>query len=475
MWSAWNPARLTSESKFPAVAALVILAIFAAATLYVTLHHEPWRDEADSWLVVRDASLIEIFDWTRNAGTPALWYVLLKPLIWLGLPFEAQGLFHVALAWAGAALLLFRSPFTRLMQILILGSYYIAYEYAVIARSYVLNVVLCFLLAAWYPTRHERPIRYAIAIALLFNANVHGGVIAAVLAVMFFFERPRSWTALAIMAAGAIAAAWQLRPAPDASFPHVIRIIRPDVAWQSLGTGFFPGIPLIAGNAAAVLLVILLASSMRRRRDALILFALSVVLLNILYVLVWFGGYRHAGLMFLSALLAIWIARELPSDALTAVTAVLFHIALAVSVSFAVRMATADVRFDFSGAREMGLFIRDNGLDRYEIAAHDIHPAEAVLPWIPEKKLWYAAMNRYGTYMRWNGEEEIGHNMPYDVVIAQAVQHFAPSGKPWLLLLNLPLRDPERRGFRLVDRTRGPVYRHLDERYWLYEWVGSTR
>jgi hypothetical protein len=475
MWSAWSPARLTTDSKLPRVAALAILAIFAIATLYVTVHHEPWRDEADSWLVVRDASIVELFHWTRNVGTPALWQLLLKPLVVLGLPFEAQGILHVALAWAAAAVLLFRSPFTRLTQILLLGSYYLAYEYAVIARSYVLTVLILWVIAAWYPTRHERPVRYGAAVALLFNTNVHGGLIAAIVAALFLFDRRRSWSGLLIMAAGGFAAAWQLRPAPDAPFPHVVRNIRPDTVSTAIGSGFFPAVSPGLAFAAGLLILILLGASMRRRRDALLLLVLTTVALSILYVFVWFGGYRHAGLMFLSAVFAIWIARELPSDALTAVAAVMFHVALVTSVIFTVRMAAADIKFDFSGAREMGAFITANGLDRYDIAAHDLQPAEAVLPYVPGKKLWYSAMNRYGTYMRWNREEEIGHNTPYDIAVARAVQHFAPSRKPWLLLLNIPLPDPEARGFRLVYRTRGFVYRHRDERFWLYQWVGSTR
>ncbi|HSP13954.1 MAG TPA: hypothetical protein VLV78_04295 [Thermoanaerobaculia bacterium] len=478
MRSEWNPARLTTESRIAPAVALTILALFAAATLYVSLHHEPWRDEADSWLVVRDASFAGILTWTRDAGTPALWYALLKPLVWAGLPFEAQSILHLVLAWAAAAVFLFRSPFTRVTQVLVLGSYYFAYEYAVIARSYVLTILLGFVLAAWYPCRRERPIRFAAAIALLVNANVHGGIIAAIFGLLFLLDRPRSrrsLAAVAIMLVGAIAAWAQLRTATDTAFPHVVRVIRPMAMYEALASAFFPGIPMTIGIAGAVVLLALLAATLRRRTDALLLLGLSTGLLGILYVLVWFGGYRHAGLLFVCAILALWVAGEIPPERLSATTAAFFHLALIVSVVFSLRMAAADVKMAFSGAREMGTFIQTNHLDRFEIAAHDIHPAEAVLPWVPNKQLWYAAIGRYGTYMRWNAEEEIGHRAPYPVAIARAVQHFAPQGRPWLLLLNAPLRDPEASGFRLIHRTGG-VYRHLDECYWLYEWVpGSMR
>lgn len=470
----WSPVRLTVEARRPTVIAIVLLAMFAAATLYVGLHHEPWRDEADSWLVVRDASIPTILEWTRNAGTPALWYLTLKPLVWLGLAYPSQEILHLTLAWAAAAVLLLRSPFTWITKILVLASYYIAYEYAVIARSYVLTILLSFLIAAWYPQRDSRPFRYAVAVALLFNANVHGAVIAAILALLFFVQRPspKYWGAWTIMAAGAMAAWAQLRTAPDAAFPGVVREIRPGAAWEAIASAFFPGISLMAGGTASVILIALLAIALRRHIDALVFFAASLILLNVLFVFVWFGGYRHAGLLLICALLSIWIAREIPSEGISSIAAALFNIALVVSTIFSIRMAQADVKMDFSGSKEMGEYIRSHQLDRYEIAAHNIHESEAVLPWIPGKRLWYAAIGRYGTYMQWNREEEIARSTPYNVAIERAVEHFAGRQRPWLLLLNAPISDPSSGPFRLIYATRGLVFRHRDERYWLYEWSG---
>src|SRR5438270_13480177 len=77
----------------------LLLAAYIAATLVLALHHEPWRDEADSWLVVNNASIPAMLEWTRYAATPPLWYLLLKPLAWLGLPYFSQTVFHLVLAW----------------------------------------------------------------------------------------------------------------------------------------------------------------------------------------------------------------------------------------------------------------------------------------------------------------------------------------------------------------------------------------
>src|SRR5450755_3413611 len=149
MSDAWNPFRLTAEDRFPTPLAVVVLLIFVAGTLYTGLHHEPWRDEADAWLAARDLPLSQMVpDWTAHAGTPVLWYLILKTIIYSGLPYLAETIINLLFAWAAAAVLVFAAPFTRLTKILFLGSYFFAYEYAVIARSYALAVLLIFLAVA---------------------------------------------------------------------------------------------------------------------------------------------------------------------------------------------------------------------------------------------------------------------------------------------------------------------------------------
>ena len=474
MYRQWSPLRLTTVEKPSIAIALGLLAAYVVGTLFLGLHHEPWRDEADTWLVVRDLPFPSVFTWTRNSGTPGLWFVALKPLISLGFPYQSQTILHLAFAWAAAAVLLFRAPFTWTIKVLALASYYFSFEYAIIARSYVLTILLSFVIASLYPHRHSRPIRYAVAIALLFNTNVHGGVIAAVMLVLFVFDRGKALSpaAVAIMIGGAIVAWVQIRTAPDAPFPDIVRFVRPISAWHALANAFSPGVATSLSGTGALVLIVSVAASLRRRIDAMILLLLTVVLLNVIYVFIWFGGYRHAGLILVAVLLSIWIAGNIPQDAISSAAAVLLNIGLALSVTFAFGMARAEIAMDFSGSREMGEFIRLSGLARFPIAAHNLQQAEAVLPYIPGKQFWYAGVGRYGSYMKWNAEEEAGIRMPYPVAVRRAADHFSPHGKPWLMLLNRPMPDGAVPGMRLVYATRGTVFRMTDERYWLYLWTG---
>jgi hypothetical protein len=443
---------------------LLLLALYAAATLFLAVHHEPWRDEADSWLVVNNASLGEIFRWTRYAATPPLWYVLLKPLAWLGLPYFSQTALHLALAWSAAAVVVFFAPFTRLTKVLYLASYYPIYQYSVIARSYVLTSLLLFIAGALYPARRERPILYAIAIVLLLNTNIHGAVIAATLMLLFAIERPRKYAAIAIMAAALIVLLFELRPPRDASHPNIIRYIDPEALPLTIGYAFLPSLPMYLAFVIGLVVLAFIGWSLRKRHDALILLLAPLALFGFMHTFIWFGGYHHAGILLTLVIGALWIGR--PADK---ATAILLNLTLLASAIAAIPIERSEITMAFSGAKEMGEFIRDHHLDRYELAGHKPYECEAVMPYLPGKQIWYTGLGRYGTYLPWDRSLREAGNMTYREAAASASRFFGAQQKPWLLLFNAKMSFPERRGFRLVYATRRTVFWVTDEEFWLYE------
>ncbi|HZK79524.1 MAG TPA: hypothetical protein VFC46_00615 [Humisphaera sp.] len=121
-----------SDRRFAAI----LTSVYAIWVLFVCLHHEPWRDEADVWLAARDMTLGQLFHWLGASGSPGLWYLLLMPLAKLGFPYHAMIALHAPLAIAGAGAIAFWAPFPRIFKILIVFSYSLVFEYAVVARSY---------------------------------------------------------------------------------------------------------------------------------------------------------------------------------------------------------------------------------------------------------------------------------------------------------------------------------------------------
>ncbi len=148
-----------------------LLAYIALLTLFL-LNHQPWEDEADSWLVAADLPWEDFFTHTANVGMPGLWWLLLMPLAKTGMPYISMHILHGLIATLNAFLILRYAPFPRLIRILLIFSAYFAYEYAVIARHYAFSFTIIILLMMLHHRRMQRPILYGFLLGMLFQTNV---------------------------------------------------------------------------------------------------------------------------------------------------------------------------------------------------------------------------------------------------------------------------------------------------------------
>src|SRR3984885_16153287 len=146
---------------------LIILALCAYILLVAaTIHrHEPWADEAQSWLLARDASLPQLWGHLLHyEGTPGLWQTVLHALIRLGLPYSAYSFVSASLGLASIVILLRYAPLPLYIRIFLPFTYFLCYQYAIIARSYALIAPLLFAIAIFYP---QAPRRLVLMTALL--------------------------------------------------------------------------------------------------------------------------------------------------------------------------------------------------------------------------------------------------------------------------------------------------------------------
>ena len=455
-----------------------MFAVYAGATLLLALHHEPWRDEANTWLVARDLPLREAVAWSRLDGTPLLWYAILAPFARGGFPFLTQSILHLLIAWTSAALVLARAPFTMTLRALILFSVYFLYHYAVIARSYALGILLLFGLLAMYESRHARPIAYATLVALLSNVNAHSVGFAAALIAAFAIEmlreRRREWPALAIMIAGTATSFVQFYTPGYVVPPNVVSPAEYGSFLIAAGKAFLPAAPEWLAIPWAITLMALIAIALRRSIDALLLFLGANAGLWAIYTFLWIDGYRHYGLVLVAAIAALWAgsATVMRSRAAPAMVVMLL-LSLLSSIPLTVQFAWSDFTKNYSGSLEMARFIERRGLSGANIAAHAPAQSMAVLVQLPRKTFWYPAYRRAGSHMFNDRAYRIGQSAPVDRAAAVAAAHFGH--QDWLFLANGELRNPDEHGLRLLYATSEPlmsrdlVARTNDERYWLYE------
>ena len=174
-----------------------VLAAYAAVVAYAVFHHEPWFDEAQAWLVARDCDLGALCtSELRYEGHPVLWYLILKMAIACHLPYEAIGYLSGAIAVVGMGILLAKSPFPKPLAALLPFTFFLCYQYAVIARSYVLLPALLFAIAILSHGRWEKPIRWVVPLMLLANVSSHAFLIAGGIMLVHTVELAFRWRRL---------------------------------------------------------------------------------------------------------------------------------------------------------------------------------------------------------------------------------------------------------------------------------------
>jgi hypothetical protein len=176
-----------TKSGWPEWSALFI---YAALVAFEIPYHEPWVDEAQAWQLARSLSLASLFKtYIRYEGSPGLWHFLLWVLIRIHISYAGLHWICGLIATVAASLLIFRSPFPRYLKLSLPFTYFLFFQYAVIARNYVLVPLLLFLAAmAW----KKSPFGLALTLGLLANASLHAAVVSGGLAVVYCIEQLRN-------------------------------------------------------------------------------------------------------------------------------------------------------------------------------------------------------------------------------------------------------------------------------------------
>jgi hypothetical protein len=211
----WKIFALRQKFEFGVLEAAV-LAVYSALVFWTVAHHIPWADEAQAWLLARDASLREIFATDLHyEGSPGLWHFFLWILCRMHLSFTTMHWISAIVPVAGIFVFLRFSPFPAILRITLPFSFYLLYQYAVIARSYVAVPLLVFVTASFFARPSRKLLSPAVALGLLANLCTQGFCIslgfAAMLAVRLWRQRKRDahlFTARSVTIAGLVLGAF---------------------------------------------------------------------------------------------------------------------------------------------------------------------------------------------------------------------------------------------------------------------------
>ena len=304
-----------------------LLGAFIAFLIGVGAFHEAWFDEAQAWLIGRDATPWEIVSrYARYEGSPPLWHLLLWAVQRFGLPYRAIWLVSATAAAFGGALVLFCSPLPRWVRWGTVFAYYPAYQYGVVARSYALDAALIPALAALYATRTDRPVLYALLIGLLANCNTHSFLLAAVLGVELVWTAARTggWRrgkmqgALLLAATLATFAAWAAWPPPDINFATHKLSLSSSIRALVLATEPFmdrldvwalgPPTPLSSLGAVVLVPVLMAPCIVLFWRAGVAWMFLAGTGVLVAFTAAKYGQPWHMGVVFLFWIFALWVS-----------------------------------------------------------------------------------------------------------------------------------------------------------------------
>lgn len=171
----------------------ILFAAYSLLTLLGALNHEVWLDEAQAWVILRDAPLAEIPQILKVEGHPYLWYMILYPFVKLGFPVDYVSLISWAFMAGGAWVLLFKVELPLSLKAVMLFSSGFLFFNSVILRVYCLIPPILFLILWIYPKRRKHAVLYGFLIALLTNTHIFICGMVAVLGILMIWELFSEW------------------------------------------------------------------------------------------------------------------------------------------------------------------------------------------------------------------------------------------------------------------------------------------
>ena len=358
------------------------LFLYASLVAFAIPFHEPWADEAQAWQMARALSVHDLlFHALRYEGTPALWHLFLRALIHLHVSYVGMHWIAGFIAASGMSLLIFFAPFPRWVRLTLPFTVFFAYQYAVVARSYVFVPLFAFAALIFW---RKSGIAVAALLGLLANTSLHALGLATGLGVIYFVETRRgehpkkhSGVALAIflMLCG-IALFTALPPPSDLAFA-------PDLVRESVGDHLLGVIPLAglyllraASYSWILSAAIAPAALWIVYRNARALYLLPVVFVAFISGLVYWN-YWHIGFVSVAIIAAAWIAWRPCGHKIQLVGSGILILWLVVQISYAVFAFIWDYNFPYSPDAAASQYLRHFVDEKLPLAVTIVNASDA--------------------------------------------------------------------------------------------------
>jgi hypothetical protein len=428
----------------------ILLSALAFAAVFF---HEPWRDELQAWSISTGSDLTSLLPNIRYESHPVLWYGMLFLVSRIGEDPAYMQVLHALIVSAIYWMILFRSPFSRTVSVLICTGYFFFFEYSVISRGYSAGVLIMLLLCNQYARQGKW---YITALLLFLLCQTH--IFGIILSVCFFYlfissesyrEKKSAALFLALIFLLALAAGvLQIIPPADSGiftkwrFEKVRNLL---IAFSTVATTYIPlskpqinfwNQPLISilffSSLISAALFLTVSYFLFPKKRLLLFYWMGNIGLWAFFYSRLMGEQRHHGHVFMLFIFSLWLfpyirtkqpAVAEPEEKPDLKAAILqkrkeenrkrheklftlFALMILSLQSLAgVPAYIAYIFLPFSASKEAAVWIRQNNLDKLPVIGdHDytITPIAAQL----NKEIYYPASGTYGSYIVWNRQRK---------------------------------------------------------------------
>lgn len=464
---------------------LVALLAYSVILVAASAVHTFWRDESQAWLIARASSgLHSLLHNSRYEGHPPLWFLILYVITRLTWNVEWMKLPNFVSAMVAAILIIRAKGPHFAVRLGLLFSYYMLFEYGVIARNYMIGIAL--LLSAITLLKRKQPAIIPIALLLslaaltslpalivatcLFAFFLYQAIAAAGYPKLGLFPADRIWAialGAAFFALCVLVSFATIRPPVDSGVLLDIYGRGASVVGRALMSGFWLGqgylaIPDWRHNfwearqwSPATSLVISIfgytallgfTSYLRKRAVRWFFLAATGCLMAELIACAAIAQ-RHLGWFFVVFMLAVLLDDRDSTEGRSPkpilprlLPPILVAVTLICQVTVGLFATGLGFRYPFSSSKQVANFIRQEHLEQATLVSKPFYTAESVLAYLQRDSAYDLQRHQYLPFVIWDREEFSDRRAPPNGGIFHSLgQH----GVSPILITEMPLTPSE--------------------------------
>ncbi len=476
-------------SKLPKLE-LLLFTIFVISTFVLVWHHEPFRDEAQKWLIARDCNISQIIGMAGYEGHPTLWTFMLVPLAKFGWPIFSMQLLCWAIMCAAIYIFITKSPFHIAIKFAFCCSYFIMYEYTVIARNYCLVILGLMLFAHFFKTRKSNIFPFALSLLLLSQSQVLmlGILLGAIfIQVVQFrdFNGKQHFLFFSILGVGLVLLLWQVQRPLDSVF----RIDIENFTFQNffIGLNSFSQILVYLLNPIPVrwyfifFTILPLFYFFKFNSLYILLYFIFILPLFVVHSFVYSFNAWHSFLPFIFLILLIWIIldehkiKKVQKQKSIFYGNILLFFILFVSDFYNLRFFGNEIKRPFSASKEMAqIIVKNKYYLTHQLVGESDFGISPILVYLPSIQVYHPSFDAMGTFARWRFNNKLPQtsssaHLPLDELINRCHLFLDPQ-KPKLLIVQKVCFDKNlliENNLKIIDSTSSTVFGAKEESYYL--------